>query len=155
MVLNERLTSVLLVLKIIFWCVLIYTAVIGAMFMKNSSEIVQTRLERGEPPFRLDSILAAVQSGNKDAALPTLLSTQIGSSIKDPAIAATVASVQMAASNGDSATVLRELTNLDGLLAAKGLNEARTTNQQLLKAVQSGDQTNVQTLTKKLLTQLA
>ena len=152
MAINERLTTALLVLKIVFWCVLIYTAVIGAMFMRDSRDIIQTRLERGEPPFRLDGILAAMKSGDTEPAYPTGIAT---TSIRDSEIAASLMKVQDAARTRNQAGLISELTNLDGILAAKGLTEARTTNQALLKAVQAGDTERVNTLVQQLLQQLS
>ena len=151
MTINERLTSVLLILKIIFWCILIYTAFLGMQFFKHSSETVTTRLDRGEPPFSLDGIASAmgkdsVGKNNGDATFPKFTTT----TVKDSEIMSFLNKAQAAAQKNDANGVVQALASLDPVLASKGLTQARETNQQLLKAIQDGDASRTDMLMKQL-----
>jgi hypothetical protein len=59
---KEILETVLLVLKVLFWLVMLATAVTSFFFVKDSSDVMRERIAAGEPPFSLGGIVGSESS---------------------------------------------------------------------------------------------
>jgi len=53
---TQTLEKVLLVLKVLFWLVLLATAIVGLKFTVQATNLMMDRLEAGEPPFAIGRI---------------------------------------------------------------------------------------------------
>ena len=59
---KETLEKVLLVLKVLFWLVMLATAIVSFKFVLDSTDLMMDRLEAGKPPFEIGTLIEPINA---------------------------------------------------------------------------------------------
>lgn len=59
---KETLEKVLLVLKVLFWLVMLATAIVSFKFVYDATGLMMDRLEAGQPPFDIGTLIEPVDT---------------------------------------------------------------------------------------------
>ncbi len=130
--LADSLVIPIRILTIVLLCIFIYTGYQGAMMVKELRTTVSERLEAGQFPLPTGGLAIGESEGALEASAAL-------ASVKDVEVRDKLEAAFAAQSSGNTAEMRRQLTQLDVLLAQKGLTQAQQINQALMSAIDRGD----------------